>query len=193
MPNLSPIGMISFPHLFTPKAPAQGAEPRFSINLIFDKAAQADPAFKELKKQVMAAAEEEWPGKAADMFKTGKLRSPFRDCKTKEDFAGYDVDGGVFIQAWTKTKPGIVNGRLQEITVPGDIWAGQLGRIDYKAFGYDNSGNKGVSLLLNNVQITKMDMPRLDGRASADKAFTAVDDPSASSNGASPDDDDIPF
>ena len=36
---MTPYGLLSFPNLFTPRAPAEGAEPRYSINLVFDEKA----------------------------------------------------------------------------------------------------------------------------------------------------------
>ena len=62
-----------------------------------------------------------------------------------------------------------------------------MGRVSYRAFPYDASGNKGVGLGLVNIQITDMTTPRLDGRKNAQDEFDKV-------GGGSPDmDDEIPF
>lgn len=172
----TPTGMLSFPQLFQAKAAAPGAEPRFSINLIFDRAAQATPEFAALRRQVAQAIDAKWgAGKSQDRewIKRNKIRSPFRSCSDRE-YAGYDVEGGVFIAPWSKNKPGVVDARLQDILVPSDVFSGQLARCTVHAFAYDQQANKGIAFNLNNVQITRADMPRLDGRKEAKEEFDNI-------------------
>ena len=165
---ISPIGILSFPHLFSPSAPAPGAEPRYSAVLIFDENAQKTPEYKRLTKAINECA-----GEAFEQDTKG-IRLPIRDCADKE-YNGYE-DGSVFVNFWTKQRPGIVDARRDEMTVPDDVFPGQAARVSYVPFAYDVSGNKGVSLALNNIQITKRAMPRLDGRTSADQDFDSVDE-----------------
>lgn len=174
MPSLrTPEGMLSFPHLFVAKPVVVGGEPRFSLSLVFDKAAQGSDLFKALKRAVADAIEERFgPGKSKDTGFVKRLRLPFRDA-TEKKYAGYDA-GKVFISAWTKTKPGLVDGNLQDVTAPSDVWAGQTARATVTAFAYDQGANKGVGFMLNNVQITNADMPRMDGRKNANEDFDAV-------------------
>lgn len=175
---LTPIGMLSFPNLFVPKPPAPGADPRFGINLVLDKAAQAKPAYQELRKLVAQTIDEEWGlGKSKDTAWLSKqrIRLPFRPTSDR-DYTGYDVEGGVFIAPWSKNKPGLVDANREDILVPGDVWSGQLARCTVHCFAYDTSGNKGVAFNLNNVQICKADMPRLDGRKAAKDEFDDVGD-----------------
>jgi len=173
---MTPYGLLSFPNLFTPRAPAEGTEPRYSINLVFDEKAQKAPEYIAMQKAVIACAKEEF----GDDVNLKGLRLPFRDAGEKE-YAGYN-DGDMFVSAWTKQKPGLVNAQRSEILDPSDVWAGQLARATIKPFAYNVSGNKGVSFALNNVQIVKKDMPRLDGRKAAEDDFDEVDDGSASDN-----------
>lgn len=195
MALMTPIGILSFPNLFSPRAAVQGAEPRFSLNLIFDKAATESAEYAALRAAVLEAIEAEWgAGKSKDATFLRSLRTPFRDCSEKE-YAGYDK-GVKFIHAWSKQKPGVVDNRKQEILVPDDVFAGQLARATVRPFTYAQSGNKGVSFALENVQIAKKDMPRLDGRQSADKAFGELPDedgtPSKGGSKSAPSDD-TPF
>lgn len=185
MADISPTGLLSFPHLFTPRAPVPGAEERYSAVLIFDAEAQKTPEYKAMRAAAGAAARAEFGDKMPK-----NMRSPFRDASEKE-YAGYEP-GCTFVQFWTKQKPGIVDARLQEILAPDDVWPGQLARVSYKAFAYNVSGNAGVSFGLNNIQIIKKDMPRLDGRMAANKEFDAVDG-GGDDNGGDAADDDIPF
>ena len=168
----TPPGLLSFPHVFVPRPPAPGAEPRYSLCLLFDKIAQATPQFLALRKAVAAAIDDKWgPGKSRDTTFVAKLRSPFRRTEDKE-YAGYkDMIGGLYISPWSNTKPGIVDANRQDITVPGDVWPGQLARASVSAFGYQTSGNMGVSFSLDNLQICRTDLPRLDGRKTAVEEF----------------------
>lgn len=185
---LTPTGVLSFPHLFVAKAPVPGADARFSMTLIFDEAAQKSAEYAALKKAVMECIAAEWgeaKAKDANFIKT--LRLPFRKADEKSQYAGYN-EGSFFISPWSKFKPGIVDARRNEILVPDDVFAGQLARATVVAFPFSTSGNKGVAFMLNNVQIVKKDMPRLDGRRAAADDFGAVD-----TDDDTTDTDDIPF
>ena len=123
----TPIGVFSFPHLFKPRAMQPGAEEKFSVTVIFDEAAQKTAEYKKMKQAVLDAAEEMWPGKAADMFKAGKIRSPFRDAAEKDQFAGYEA-GMTFINAWSKQPPDVLDGRKNRVA-SSDVFPGVRGRI----------------------------------------------------------------
>jgi hypothetical protein len=183
---LTPIGVLSFPVLFTPRPPAPNAEPRFQINLLFDKKAQASTAYADLKRGVLKVIDDKWgQGKSQDKAFIGKLRLPFRPTAEK-DYKGYDIEGGIFIMAWSKNKPGVVDAQRTEIVVPGDIWPGQLVRATVSPFAYQNTGNLGVSFGLNNVQVCRTDGERLDGRKAATEDFPDYEDENAT-------DDQMPF
>lgn len=192
-PNTSPIGTLSFPHLFTPRSPSPGADERYSVTLIFDAEAQGSAEYKAMKKAVMDAATEKWGAKAKDMISNGQIRMPFRDAEEKSQYAGYET-GKVFINAWGKRKPDVIDGRLATIEVPSDVFPGCRGRITYNAFAYENSGNRGVSFGLNNVQITDFTSERLDGAKKGRDDFDALDMPEPGEGAGGGDlDDDMPF
>lgn len=163
--SITPAGILSYPHFFKARPRAKGAEAVYSGSLIFDEAAIKSPAFKTLMQEVEKAASEMFP-----KLKLGKqLRSPFRDAEEKEDMP---EGAKLFINPWCKEKPGIVDARRVEIFDASDVWAGQLARFSVAPFAYENSGNKGVSLYLHNVQILKsVGMSRIDGRKTASDTF----------------------
>ena len=173
---ITPVGFLFFPNLFDPRPPAQGQDPRFSCILLFDDEATKSTAYQNLRAAVQAAAADKFgAAKAADAAFMRSLRLPFRQASEKE-YDGFD-QGTVWISAWTKgdgTPPGVVDLKGQAIKVPGDVFSGQLARATVRAWGYDTSGNKGISFGLEHVQIVKQDMPRFDGRQSADKAFAGA-------------------
>lgn len=170
---MSPIGVLCFPSLFDAKASVQGGNPRFSCILLFDADAVKSTAYQNLRAAVQEAAAEKWGNaKAADPQFMRSLRLPFRAASEK-DYVGFDK-GEVYISPWksgTDARPGIVDVNGKDILVPGDVWAGQLARATLRAFAYEQSGNKGVSFGLEHLQIVKQDMPRIDGRRSAEQAF----------------------
>jgi len=183
----TPIGILSFPVLFSPKAVVPGAEPRFSLNLLFDAAAQKSTEFAALKRAVIAAIDEKWGnGKGQDKAFIARLHLPFLACKDVT-YDGYDILNGVFIRPWSKNKPGIVDAQRQEITVAGDVWAGQHVRCTVNPFAYEQTGNRGISFGLNNVQVCRTDGKRLDGRRAANQDFDDYEDANALA------DEEIPF
>lgn len=170
---ITPSGMLSFPHFFTPKPRAENGEAVYSGVLIFDENAQKSEGYKRVRAAVMAAIREKWPSKADDANFVKSLALPFRNGAEKSQYTGYG-EGKVFISAWTKFQPGIIDRNDQDITVASDVWSGQMARFEVKAFAWEKSGKKGVSFALNHVQITKQNMPRIDGRSTAKGAFGKV-------------------
>lgn len=175
----TPVGILSFPVLFSPKPRAQGGEPVYASSLIFDLSAQRDPKYEAMRQAVRDCIDEaNGPGKSQDRAFLQGVRSPFRPTSEKQ-YKGYaDCQGGVYINAWTKSRPGIVDARRNEILTPEDVWAGQGARFSVQPFWYNQAGNRGVSFALNNVQICRTDGPRLDGRANARDEFDDFGDPS---------------
>jgi hypothetical protein len=162
---LTPPGVSSFLNLIKPRAFAENSEPRFSITLIFDKAAQAREEFKELEKGIDAAVKERWPNKVPP-----NLKSPFREGGEKAGvYEGYHK-GDIFISPWSKDKPGVVNAMRQDIIDFSDIYAGWLARANVRPFAYETGGNRGVGLFLDSVQFLR-EGKRLDGRKAASESF----------------------
>lgn len=160
---LTPQGVASFINLDKPRAMPGVAEavPRYSINLIFDKAAQATPEFAALQAGIDKAIRERWPGKVPP-----KLSSPFRDGAEKAgEYKGYKA-GDLFIQPWTKDKPPVINRHRQDVIDFTEFHAGWSARAFVVPWAYDTAGKRGVIFMLNSVQFLKPG-PRLDGRATA--------------------------
>lgn len=208
---MTPVGVLYFPALFEPKVnkenPTQGA--RYSCVLLFDSNGVASSAYMALRQAVKEAIAEKFGDvKAADQQFLRGLRSPFRPAseKTYDGFA----NGEVFVSAWSRGSdpaPGVVDLKGHRILTPGDVFGGQYARATIRPFAYENSGNKGVAFGLEHVQIVKADMPRLDGRRSAEDTFKGSGsdedlnkqlaamgvDASLSAGSAGGGDDDLPF
>jgi hypothetical protein len=178
---ITPAGLLAFPTFFSPKPRFQGSEAVFSGILVFSAEAQKSAEYKALKDACVQTAKDEF----GSSYNPNVLKWPFRKGEEKPNYQGFEP-GTIFISAWTKNKPGIIDGSFNEINDPSAVWAGQMAKFSLTPFAYNTSGNKGVSLGLRNVQITRLDMPRVDGRASAQTDFGG----SPSESGS---DDDVPF
>lgn len=172
----TPIGLMCFPHLFTPRPAFQGGDPRYSCALLFTAAQQKSPEWLAVRAAVAAAVDETWgAGKSKDKAFWDKLRKPWRKCEERGARDGFkDMPGGLFIQPWSKNKPQVVDALVQPVVVANDVWSGQTARATVTAFTYDNAGNRGVNLGLANLQICDVSGPRLDGRKPAAEEFDRV-------------------
>ena len=164
--TLTPIGTLSFLNIKEARPVVEGGTPRFSVNIIFDEAAQRTPEFAKLQEAIANCISDKWGKKVP-----ANLRMPLRDGGEKEGtYAGYRK-GTIFINPWSKTSFGVVDRRKHDIIDLGSLYAGMLGRANVRPFAYDTGSNKGVGLLIDSLQITKDDGPRIDGKASASSSF----------------------
>lgn len=178
---ITPTGIVCFPHVWEPHAFQAGQEPNYSLILVFDKDADLGP----LKKAAAKAAIGKWGDKAKAM--KSQLRMPWRP---GSDYASYGDpfgDDTIFVTAKSKTPPGIVDKKARPIMNQMDFYAGCQARMSVYCHAYDQMGNKGVTLLLNNIQKVG-EGNRLSGRKSAEAEFGAVD-----GDDDDGDDDDMPF
>lgn len=101
------------------------------------------------------------------------LRFPIRDgdAEVKSGKRGKEYKGYFFINASSKNQPGVVNTKLEPLMSTDDFYSGCWGRADVNFFPYNQAGNRGIGVGLNNLMKSK-DGDRLDGRQSADQAFS---------------------
>jgi hypothetical protein len=132
---------------------------------------------KPLEKAAILAAEEKFGSKAAEMLRTGKLRSPFR---TDGEEKGYGP-GSIYINASSKHQIGVVDrykdpatGKPRVIDDPSEVYAGAQVIAAINFYAYDFNGNRGVAAGLNALQKVG-DGERLDGRRKAEDLFDGED------------------
>lgn len=190
---ITPIGRVAFPHLFEPHAFEAGKEPNFSLLLVFP----ANTDLKEVKQACLRAAIKKFgdKDKVQTMVKKGQFRWPWRDGGEYSDYGDPFVEGSTFLTIKSKQAPGVVNERAKPIMNQMDFYAGCMARASMLCWGYDSMGNKGVTLLLNNVQKTG-DGEKLSGRQRAEDEFEPV--VGSKGKGSKDDsddgvDDDMPF
>lgn len=158
---LTPKFRVSFPAVFVPRAAMDGAEPKYSVVMLFPK----DTDLSRLKAIAKQAVTEKWGDKVPK-----DLRSPFRDGDEKE-LDGYA--GQIFITASSKMKPGLVNGQREAIIEASEFYAGCYARATVNAYAYDRNGNKGVAFGLQNLQKLEEGEP-FSGRTKPEDDFDAV-------------------
>lgn len=163
---LTPKFRVSFPAVFVPRSPMDGAEPKYSVVMLFPK----DADLSKLKKIAKDAVTEKWGDKVPK-----NLRNPFRDGNEKE-LEGYE--GMIFVTASSKMKPGIVNANREPIISADDFYAGCYARATVNAYAYDKNGNAGVAFGLKNIQKLEEGEP-FSGRTKPEDDFDAVGDGSS--------------
>ena len=168
---------FSYANLLTPKSPVEGAEPVYSVSLIISK----DDTFTLDKiKNAIQAAYDEGSNKLKGNGKTvpplASLRSVLRDGDV--DKAGDEAyKNSYFINAKSKTKPGIVDANCNPIINPEEeIYSGMYGRASITFYAYNTGMSKGIACGLNNIQKIA-DGDRLGGRASAEDDFKEDSNP----------------
>lgn len=170
---ITPVGRISFPNLFMPRANKAG-KLKYECAILFEEGTD----LSELKRAALAVAQEKYGEKAAEMIRKGTLRWPLRSGESSEHYP----DDVTFLNVRSERKPGVVSvfpgpdGKPLPVTNPDDIYPGAFVRLSVTAFTYDMDGNRGVTFGLNNVQKVK-DGERLDGGVTAADEFEA--DPNA--------------
>ena len=186
---VTPVGMIMFPNLFTARPRQPGSSDLvYNCLLKFDAAAQETEAFKNLKQAVADAAKDFFKGKPPAGARNPLIRAG--DTEYPQKYTGFKEDD-VFIRPWSKYQPGIIDARRNDILIEGDVWAGQLFRATVAPVGYSTQGNKGVLLMLNNLQQARADMPRMDGRKSAAASFDELEDTGGGGDMADADEEDF--
>lgn len=160
---LTPKFRVSFPAVFVPRSAMDGAEPKYSVVMLFPK----EVDLSKLKAIAKQAVTEKWGDKVPK-----DLRSPFRDGDDKE-MDGYA--GQIFITASSKMKPGLVNGAREPIIDAGEFYAGCYARATVNAYAYDRNGNRGVAFGLQNIQKLEEGEP-FSGRTKPEDDFDAVGD-----------------
>lgn len=168
---MTPKFRVSYPKVFKPELNTLSQKMEFSVVALFPKG--QDLAI--LKK----ACEEELIAKlGADKTKWPKgLKSPFRDQSDREKEgvlpAGHEA-GAIFINLKTSNKPGVVDANVQPIINESDFYAGCYAHASVRPYYYDQKGNKGIALGLQNIQKLGEGDP-LSGRQSASKDFKPVE------------------
>lgn len=177
---LTPEFRVSWPHVFKAKKNDLNGKDEFDVTAIF-------PLNADLSKLKAIALEAMKDKFGVDQTKWPKNpRSPFRKCKEKwkeEDGKtiippGYEEGEATWINFKSTSRPGVVDENVQDIIEERNFYSGCYAIADVNAAAYDQKGNRGVSIYLNNVQ-KRRDGDPLGGKSSPTAAFKPVEGASA--------------
>ena len=159
---------FSYVNIFRSRVFSEDQDAKYSICLLIPKEDKA--CLAKITKAVNEAIQEgiasKWGGKQPK-----NLHLPLRDGDEERADEAPEYEGMMLLNANSKTKPGIVDKDLNEILDPDEVYSGCWGRASINFFPYDNRGNRGVGVGLNNIQKLK-DGERLgSSRASAESDF----------------------
>lgn len=167
-------GMVRFSYVnvFNARSFDANQDEKYSLCLIIDK--KDKDTIKAINQAIEAAKEigknSKWGGKIPK-----NIKLPLRDGEEREDEAE-EYQGKMFVNASSKTKPGIIDKNKNEILDSTEVYSGCYGRASLNFYPFESNGNKGVAVGLNNVQMLKDGEPLGAARQSAEDDFDDLDD-----------------
>lgn len=160
----------SYMHIFQPRIPENGGEPKYSVTLLIPKTdtATINAIFAEIEKAKQEGAQKAFGGNIPPMCKI-----PIYDgdgYRPSGEAFGEECRGHMVMTASAKNQPVIVDLNMQNIINPADVYSGCYIRASINFFAYNSNGNKGIGCGLNAVQKIEDGEP-LTMRISAEEAF----------------------
>lgn len=185
---ITPPGIACFTQrLFTPGhiGKAQpGKDEEYSIVILFPEPALETPEWEAVRAGINSAAFDKFGAtKMGDDAFVAKLKKklPVKDAEEKQGIWKGFESGRKWMTLKRKKswdRPQVVDASGHEIVDETQIFPGAVIRAGVRFYAYDNEFGTGVSVTLDMVQLLKggKDVPRLDNRVDAKKAFgsTAV-------------------
>lgn len=164
-------GMVrfSYANVWEPKS-INGSDEKYSVSLIIPKTDKKTIA--QIEAAVEAAKQE---GKAKFGGKIpANLKLPLRDgdIDRPEDEA---YKNSYFVNANSKERPGIVDNSVKPILDQSEFYSGCYGRASITLYAFNQNGNKGVAVGLQNLQ-KLLDGEPLSARSRAEDDFATFDD-----------------
>lgn len=164
---------LSYVHLFEPYTNDPEKEARYSVTILIPK---RDKTTLDKIAKAIEVAKEEGKTKTFGGKIPGNLKLTLHDGDEEADLErNPEYAGHMFMAMSSKTRPGIVDQDLNAILDSTAVYSGCYARVSINAFPYSNSGNKGISFGLNNVQFLEDGEP-LGGRTRAEDDFADADD-----------------
>ena len=157
--NFKVKGILSYPHLFQPRAVQQGDEPKYSVTVLIK---DNDPQLAEIQRIL----EQE----KANGFPSGFPENGHVFLKPAKDYPGWHQVSG---NAKADSKPHLVDAAMQPIMDQSKVYAGTVAWVQFNTFVYNQTVNKGVSAGLNGVMMTgeEGELGRIDGKPTVESMF----------------------
>lgn len=167
---------LSYANLFQPKPPYNNptGEPKYSVTILVPK---SNTSAKSLIDQEIARAIE-----TGVSSKWGGVRPPQPAICVHDGDGPRPSDGSAFgeecrgcwvFTASSKQAPFVVDGQVQPIIDPTQVYSGMWANVCVTFYAYNQAGKKGIGCGLNGVQKLRDDTP-LSSRVTAQEAFQAI-------------------
>ena len=165
----------SYANVWTPKAMAEGAKPKYSVSLIIPKSDTV--TIQKIKAAIKAAYEEgqsKLKGNGKSVPPLAAIKTPLRngDVERPDDEA---YQNAYFVNANSPNAPGIVDADRQPIIDTSEVYSGVYGRASITFYAFNSNGNKGIACGLNNLQ-KDADGEPLGGKTRAEDDFADLED-----------------
>lgn len=142
---------------------------KYSMSLVFDKAAQQTTEFQRMKAAVEKVADTKW----GEMPK--KLKSPFITVEDLEKVPDGMGDDDIMVRLNSTTKPQVVDRNVDEIIDDSQLYSGMYALSNVQCYAWEHKqGGKGVSFGLGPVQKTRDGEPLGAAPKPAKDAFAAL-------------------
>ena len=166
---------LSYANLTTPRS-INGGEAKYSATILVPKASNQkvliDTAIKVATEAAKAKHGQAFPMQPKHNVYDGDGVKP----SDNQPF-GAECKGHWVFTASNKLKPTIVDGNMQEILNPTEIYSGMYANVGLDFFGYNAPQNKGISASIVNVQKVSDGEPLGGARVSAEDDFTSLGQP----------------
>lgn len=160
---------LSYVHLFEPYTNDPEKEARYSVTILIPK---SDTVTLAKLQAAIKAATEDGKAKTFGGRVPTNLKLTLHDGDEEADLErNPEYAGHMYMAMSSKSRPGVVDADLNPVLDPSQVYSGCYARVSINAFPYSNSGNKGISFGLNNVQFLEDGEP-LGGRTRAEDDFS---------------------
>jgi hypothetical protein len=162
-------GILSYPHLFTPRSVNPGDDPKFSASILVRK---DDPQVQQIQQIIDTDKANGWPNgfpaNGRQFMKDGAVQHPDRP-----EMHSYMI---IRPNAKAYSKPHTVDMQMNPVMNQADAYAGAVVWAALNSFVYNQSVNKGVGCGLNGIMLTgeEGELGRLDGRPTVEGMFGDV-------------------
>ena len=163
----------SYANVWEPKS-INGGTPKYSVSLIIPKSDTKTVA--RIKAAIEAAYQEgqaKLKGNGRTVPPLSAIKTPLRDGDTERPGDPAYADS-YFVNANSRTVPGIVDADCNPILTRSEVYSGVYGRASINFYAFNSNGNKGIACGLNNLQKIHDSEP-LIGKTRAQTDFTTDD------------------
>lgn len=159
-------GILSYPHLFTPRSVNPGDDPKFSASILLRK---DDPQVQQIQQAIDTEKANGWPNgfppNGKQFMKDAAVQHP-----DKPELHQYMI---ISANAKADSKPHTVDIQMNPVMNQADAYAGAVVWAALNSFTYNQPVNKGVGCGLNGVMLTgeEGELGRLDGKPTVEGMF----------------------